>query len=643
MSNQVIQDLAAIGFFSQEGREFQMTPPPEAEMDFTEAGQSMPVGGIAQSQNGWFVLLVMSALILLWFAGTILCFARLLLAGWRLYRLQVEAAEVSPRMRKRLDRIISQLGYQSEEIWIGASTRLATPALVGFFRARILFPNAVIQAASDQQLEGVLAHELAHWRRRDNLANLLQLTVVALFWFHPLVRMLDHIAYQSREEICDNFVLSMQDPLTYSETLLWVGGLRQRNNSFTANAEQQLVAGIVSDSWNLEQRIKDLIQHNREKTMRLSKLSVYGVRFVLLTAGLTLASMVIVPVSDPVIAQTTQSTADQDTQTQVRTPPQARTAYTLSETIMEAISEIQDLMTANGEQEEVIQNIEAAKAQLDTLYEAEFESANPFERSTILNFYTNYYLRIRDFPGALRIFEQLLTIEDLREDIRLRALRSLGQLYSAEEQWQSSIDAFENWRELAEEEDRVVYRGLSYAHYELEHWQLARDFWIQYLAMLDEEEIQRDDLAYLNGLHFTLEDFDAALELTKEMILKFNQQGDWDNLAAIHSSLDERDELEDLETELGSVLSISNGQPEIAFASVVPTDGDYLPLLAVAPQYPTRAAEEGIEGWVLLSFTVNAAGDVVESSVAVEDAEPSDIFNRVLRSALSIASSFNRA
>jgi len=91
------------------------------------------------------------------------------------------------------------------------------------------------------------------------------------------------------------------------------------------------------------------------------------------------------------------------------------------------------------------------------------------------------------------------------------------------------------------------------------------------------------------------------------------------------------------------VLSISNGQPEIAFASVVPTDGDYLPLLAVAPQYPTRAAEEGIEGWVLLSFTVNAAGDVVESSVAVEDAEPSDIFNRVLRSALSIASSFNRA
>jgi len=71
----------------------------------------------------------------------------------------------------------------------------------------------------------------------------------------------------------------MQDPLTNSETWLWGGGLRQRKNSFTANAEQQLVAGIVSDSWNLEQRIKDLIQHNREKTMRLSKLSVYGVRF----------------------------------------------------------------------------------------------------------------------------------------------------------------------------------------------------------------------------------------------------------------------------------------------------------------------------------------------------------------------------
>ncbi len=49
------------------------------------------------------------------------------------------------------------------------------------------------------------------------------------------------------------------------------------------------------------------------------------------------------------------------------------------------------------------------------------------------------------------------------------------------------------------------------------------------------------------------------------------------------------------------------------------TDGEYLPIVRVPPQYPARAAENGIEGWVLLEFTVTAEGTtenvfVVESS-----------------------------
>ena len=39
-------------------------------------------------------------------------------------------------------------------------------------------------------------------------------------------------------------------------------------------------------------------------------------------------------------------------------------------------------------------------------------------------------------------------------------------------------------------------------------------------------------------------------------------------------------------------------------------------------------AAGGIEGWVLVSFTVDPEGDVVEDSVTVVDAEPSEIFDR---------------
>jgi protein TonB len=47
---------------------------------------------------------------------------------------------------------------------------------------------------------------------------------------------------------------------------------------------------------------------------------------------------------------------------------------------------------------------------------------------------------------------------------------------------------------------------------------------------------------------------------------------------------------------------------DLGSASISATDGDFLPLVAIAPQYPTRAAQRGIQGWCLVSFTVNGCG-----------------------------------
>jgi protein TonB len=73
--------------------------------------------------------------------------------------------------------------------------------------------------------------------------------------------------------------------------------------------------------------------------------------------------------------------------------------------------------------------------------------------------------------------------------------------------------------------------------------------------------------------------------------------------------------------EVDTSLDISN-------AGISATDGDYLPLVAIAPQYPTRAAQRGIQGWCLVSFTVDGMGNVVEDSIVVVDAEPQNIFDR---------------
>jgi protein TonB len=79
--------------------------------------------------------------------------------------------------------------------------------------------------------------------------------------------------------------------------------------------------------------------------------------------------------------------------------------------------------------------------------------------------------------------------------------------------------------------------------------------------------------------------------------------------------------IERVSLDLDSGLELSN-------ASISATDGDFLPLVAIAPQYPNRAAQRGITGWCLVSFTVDGMGNVDEDSIEVVDAEPPNVFNR---------------
>ena len=66
-------------------------------------------------------------------------------------------------------------------------------------------------------------------------------------------------------------------------------------------------------------------------------------------------------------------------------------------------------------------------------------------------------------------------------------------------------------------------------------------------------------------------------------------------------------------------------------------DGDYMPLVRIQPQYPRRALEKGIEGYVIIELTVAADGSVEHDSVRVREAKPAGIFDR---SAIAAARKF---
>ena len=76
-------------------------------------------------------------------------------------------------------------------------------------RPILLLPAGVVDRLTTQQFEAVLAHELCHVRRRDNLTSAIHMIVEAVFWFHPLVWWIGARLIEERERACDEEVLRL--------------------------------------------------------------------------------------------------------------------------------------------------------------------------------------------------------------------------------------------------------------------------------------------------------------------------------------------------------------------------------------------------------------------------------------------------
>jgi beta-lactamase regulating signal transducer with metallopeptidase domain len=74
-------------------------------------------------------------------------------------------------------------------------------------RARLVLPADLLGRLQDQQLDTLLAHELAHARRHDHWVRWLELTATVLYWWHPVVWWARHALHQAEEECCDAWVV----------------------------------------------------------------------------------------------------------------------------------------------------------------------------------------------------------------------------------------------------------------------------------------------------------------------------------------------------------------------------------------------------------------------------------------------------
>ena len=127
--------------------------------------------------------------------------------------------KLSPELLKLVSNIAKQLGI-NKQVKAFLSMKAPAPMIIGHFKPVLLIPYATAYKLSDEQIEAVLYHELAHVKRNDYLINIIQNIIEILFFFHPATWWISGIVRKEREECCDVFAIRKEeDKITLAKAL----------------------------------------------------------------------------------------------------------------------------------------------------------------------------------------------------------------------------------------------------------------------------------------------------------------------------------------------------------------------------------------------------------------------------------------
>ncbi|HLJ44895.1 MAG TPA: M56 family metallopeptidase, partial [Bryobacteraceae bacterium] len=130
-------------------------------------------------------------------------------AGWvAAQRLKRRSTKAFPEAWQRRLRVLANRLAIRRTVRLCESALARVPAVIGWLRPVILVPAGALANLSPEELEAVLAHELAHVRRLDYVANLLQSAIEIVMFYHPAVWWLSKRVRAERENCCDDLAVA---------------------------------------------------------------------------------------------------------------------------------------------------------------------------------------------------------------------------------------------------------------------------------------------------------------------------------------------------------------------------------------------------------------------------------------------------
>jgi bla regulator protein blaR1 len=249
----------------------------EVSQPFTQPTSSR---GLPSIDSHSLVHLLPLILVALWLFGFVVVVSVWCLRWRQMTAAMREAVPLQEGREVEALRRVERMARMPSRIEMLLSSASLEPGIFGIARPVLVWPEGISEHLEDVHLEAILAHEVWHVRRRDNLAAAIHMVVEAIFWFHPLVWWLGARLVDERERACDEEVLELgSERQVYAESIL-------KTCEFCVGSPLACVSGITGA--DLKKRIVRIMSE------RLAHRLSFGRKLLLLAMGSTAVAVPVV-------------------------------------------------------------------------------------------------------------------------------------------------------------------------------------------------------------------------------------------------------------------------------------------------------------------------------------------------------------
>lgn len=235
-------------------------------VDISSASLSEPAVAMLTEETYWQSLLRfiegnLPFITMVWMLAVLVLTLRFLAELAYVQRLKYQPGQLpAVAHQDLLNQLAARMGIR-KFIALKENLRISSPMVIGFIKPVILVPFGLLNRLDPEQVESILAHELAHIRRHDYLLNLFQSLVEIVLFFNPATWWISSFIREEREHCCDEMAIAQTgNQVAFVQTLVRLEEYRTLPNSLAPAFNGRREGGVLG-------RVKRIV--NNEETFRI--------------------------------------------------------------------------------------------------------------------------------------------------------------------------------------------------------------------------------------------------------------------------------------------------------------------------------------------------------------------------------------